>query len=157
LLLGTLIDGHFSRNYLKVKGDIAMSKHMIYKLLILVTIAISFAMPVQACDVKCKKASKRALMKYGNKIEQAETKSCKVDLISPRSFRVIVKSCKKDIRYLNIKYDGYSELIRSNPEIQALHKRHLALNDKLSDIEKLAQLEAVKKISEQSKNPLNFW
>ena len=136
-----------------------MSKHMIYKLLILVTIAISFAMPIQAqaCDEKCKKASKRAVLQYGNKIEQAESKSCKIDLVSPRSFRVIAKSCKKDIRYLNIRYDGYSELIKSNPEIQTLHNRHLALNDKLSDIEKLAQVEAVKKISEQSKNPLNFW
>lgn len=136
-----------------------MNKHIIYKLLILASIVISFAMPVQvqACDEKCKKASKRAVLQYGNKIEQAESKSCKIDLVSPRSFRVIAKSCKKDIRYLNIRYDGYSELIKSNPEIQALHSRHLSLNDKLSNIEKLAQVEAVKKISEQSKNPLNFW
>jgi len=127
------------------------------KFLLMLLVSSALSASVVACDASCKKASKRALMQYGNKVEQAESKSCKVDVVSPRSFRVIVKSCKKDIRYLNIRYDGYSELIKSNPEIQALRLRHLALNDKLADIEKMAQIESVKKISEQSKNPLNFW
>jgi hypothetical protein len=131
--------------------------HDSYKLVFLLIVSCVLSASVAACDSSCKKASKRALMQYGNKVEQAETKSCKVDVVSPRSFRVIVKSCKKDIRYLNIRYDGYSELIRSNPGIQALRVRHLALNDKLANIEKLATIESVKKISEQSKNPLNFW
>jgi hypothetical protein len=124
--------------------------------LLLVTIVMSlFTASVIACDASCKKVSVRALKQYGNKVEQAEDRSCKVELINPRSFSVIVKSCKKALRYLNIRYDGYSDLIKSNPEIEKIRITHLDLQNKLVILERLATAETVKKSISKKSNLLD--
>lgn len=122
--------------------------------LILAALGVGLAPVAVACDAKCEKVSKRALKQYGGKVEQAEKKSC---VIKPnRSFRLTQRDCEKAIKYLDIKYDGYSDLIKSNPKIAEYRERHLKLNDKLANIEKLSTAEEVKAMTNSSTSPFGL-
>lgn len=108
------------------------------------------------CDKECQKLSLRAVKQYGSKIEQAEDNSCKVDISKPRRLRLIEKSCKKAIRYLDIRYEGYSGLIKSNSKISELRKRHLDLIGRLSNIRSLVLASEVKSINSSSNDSLDY-
>jgi hypothetical protein len=124
-----------------------MKLSAICKLLFALTIMALLIKPAIACDERCKKASSRAVKAYGNKVVKAEESSCKVDLIRPRKIKIIAKSCQKAVRYLDVRYDGYSVLVKSNPKIKEIRERHLELHNTLSRIETLATAEAIKKMS----------
>lgn len=131
------------------------TKCNIYLGSVILGLMVMLVMPsTMACDNRCQKASVRALKQYGGKIETAENKSC---VVKPnRSFRLTKRDCEKAIKYLDMKYKGYSALIKSNPEIAEYRKRHLKLNDKLENINSLSMAEETKAMTNKSNGPFGL-
>lgn len=114
-----------------------MKQKKLVTMLILFILGVLFTGNIYADEKK----TNAAITSYTNSVEKAEKNFTKAE--SAGNIDAAYKRVSKELSTLDKKYNRYSDEIKANAEIEALYNRHIALNDKLPQLEKMAKLQKV--------------